>query len=929
MLHFRVLFFRNNLKIRIGSRQESTSKLNFFGKGFIMSALKFKDLQQELSNKMRTVDDLTRYIKRKANNYPNYTLLLGAGASVTSGINSGGDLVRDWRREVYEEVTSKNYYDGLDETGNLLEDAAKKRATEELIRDQGAWYNPLKEYSSLFERKFDLPSQRRRFVEDIVDGKLPSIGYFYLISLINEGYFNTVFTTNFDDLVNEAFYQFSNDRPHVCAHDSSIGSLSVLSNRPKIIKLHGDYLFDDIKNTLKETESLEANTKEKFIEFSKEHGMIVVGYSGQDRSIIDILNYLLRQEEYLKNGLYWCFRDEDEIPHEVRKILWRDKVYCVKIDGFDELFASFFDKLDCDFDLLDQKNDSKKDRCIKSFIGDQKTLSKNPIICNHISKMKKMNDKQNIAKFIQNTGRGSGSTEADLIFTLEIQNLIKKNKYEEVFKMIDERILEKNSDFEMREKLCLMKINLFDKKGMIREKSEFVDQLLEQDKFNLTYVFMKVDFMDDMELGIKHLLDYKDKVLYSNLVLNKIAEIFLDSISSRKKDFSFLTYTDVLKILDDSIKMDGSLSNEAYKTKYKIIELLLKYKKSDKIVVSGVDDVMLDNYVKSIQEINKFHHGYLAIKDSFLFFKKDVTGFCGFVQELKDVMQFCALTHRAAVLSDLSGAYLRAATNKDFGVNPQIYNEAENFFVQDDFLKRTNLSFLCNKVDYLLSKGKAKEALLLSKQVLEMDGAEEEVERLATFFSYSGSIEDYQFFQKYLEDKKDSFEKRDYFLAMATIKGSLNDHNDAIKCYETLFKNKSISKGSYLINTSYHMILNGNYDKAIDLYYERQDFYSSISESSQLAFTINKITAKKMKTGSVSPEDKRWLQNTIASKPEIEFFIVVKSLMDENNTALHHAKDLFKYDLRYFFMFKQWPCINHELMGSVEKYVGTNNSLSV
>ena len=101
-------------------------------------------------------------------------------------------------------------------------------------------------------------------------------------------------------MLNEAFYHFSDVRPHVCAHDSSIGSLSVLSDRPKIIKLHGDYLFDDIKNTLKETESLENNTREKFIEFSKDYGLIIVGYSGQDRSIMDVLNYLVQQEEYLK-----------------------------------------------------------------------------------------------------------------------------------------------------------------------------------------------------------------------------------------------------------------------------------------------------------------------------------------------------------------------------------------------------------------------------------------------------------------------------------------------------------------------------------------------------------------------------------------------------------------------------------------------------
>jgi hypothetical protein len=61
---------------------------------------------------------------------------------------------------------------------------------------------------------------------------------------------------------NEAFYQFSRERPTLCAHDSSIKGVSVNSSRPKIIKVHGDYLFDSIKSTLNETESLEINTRE-------------------------------------------------------------------------------------------------------------------------------------------------------------------------------------------------------------------------------------------------------------------------------------------------------------------------------------------------------------------------------------------------------------------------------------------------------------------------------------------------------------------------------------------------------------------------------------------------------------------------------------------------------------------------------------------
>ena len=75
--------------------------------------------------------------------------------------------------------------------------------------------------------------------------------------------------------------------------EDTINSININSKRPKIIKLHGDYLYDNIKSSLRETESLETNIKNKLIELSKNTGLIVIGYAGSDRSIMDTLNFLL------------------------------------------------------------------------------------------------------------------------------------------------------------------------------------------------------------------------------------------------------------------------------------------------------------------------------------------------------------------------------------------------------------------------------------------------------------------------------------------------------------------------------------------------------------------------------------------------------------------------------------------------------------
>ena len=308
-------------------------------------------LEKQLSHKKRSVTDLSRFIQTKAGKSANFTLLLGAGCSVSSGIRPATKLTEDWARDLYHGLTEDS------------KESSIEKIREWLRTNAPDWYNQDHEYSCLFEKRFDLPSQRRAFVEEEVAGKFPSLGYAYLIRLIEKGYFNTVFTTNFDDLLNESFHLFASRRfggpngmtdvmrPIVCAHDSSIKSVSISSVRPKIVKLHGDYLFDDIKSTLRETESLQNNICDKFVEFCKEFGLIVVGYSGNDRSVMDVLNYLLRSDDYLKNGVYWCLRQADEISDELKKFLWKDRVYYVYVDGFDELFAELYNNLIPDKEL--------------------------------------------------------------------------------------------------------------------------------------------------------------------------------------------------------------------------------------------------------------------------------------------------------------------------------------------------------------------------------------------------------------------------------------------------------------------------------------------------------------------------------------------------------------------------------------------------
>ena len=264
-----------------------------------------------------------RYRFRPEGDYqPQFILFLGAGASWSSGVVMASDLTDDFRKR----------YIQLYDVSSI---------------DQEKWYSPDTAYASLFERLYPEPSLRRDYIERILEYAMPGWGYFYLVNLLKQNIFNTVFTTNFDDLLNEACYLFSSDvRPICCAHDSSIRSLRMSSKRPKLIKLHGDFLYDNIKNTLKELESLEQNMRDKFKQYAREFGIIVIGYSG---SIMDTVDSLLADDGNFPHGIFWCVRKDARLSDRVDRLTRYPKFHTVEIAGFDEFMAELHDALNHGF----------------------------------------------------------------------------------------------------------------------------------------------------------------------------------------------------------------------------------------------------------------------------------------------------------------------------------------------------------------------------------------------------------------------------------------------------------------------------------------------------------------------------------------------------------------------------------------------------
>jgi hypothetical protein len=520
--------------------------------------MKASDLEKKLGKKKhKTTSELKQVVQVRPGQNPNFCLFLGAGASRSSGIRTASEMVNEWRTMVYR---------GLRDT---TIDCSVEEMKEWLTANAPEWYDQQKEYSCLIERVYSTRANRRLCIENEVADKIPSIGYAYLVRIAEAGLLRTLFTTNFDDLLNEAFYQFSAERALVCAHDSSIDSISISSRRTKIIKLHGDYLFDDLKNTGPETDRLGDNMRVKFREFLKENGLIIAGYSGSDKSITRNLEELLEDPVYLRNGLYWCFRAEDNVNEAAIEILQKSNSFYVLTPGFDELMADFYSMSAKDTSPFSSKlATDRASRIIETYLQNaQLKATKSGTIKRHLEELESDKNASVLSDLLKDLNTehlaSSGLSEKNLLVFLEIERALKDRNPElalarlgdELFKAVDRRFKEL---LLRRQFQCCTRLNRFS------EAKKAANQMLSLEPANFYMSLNECSLIEKRADRLKYLENLRVRHPFSAPVLNAYAGELIDALEHHDKLKAGTRMEDVVAILKRSLDVDPTLENDAW-----------------------------------------------------------------------------------------------------------------------------------------------------------------------------------------------------------------------------------------------------------------------------------------------------------------------------------------------------------------------------
>ena len=220
---------------------------------------------------------------------------IGAGASIASGIPTGGDLIWEFKRNIYCSecgISVEKYKDvALPSTRAMLQKYFDQKGTCPIQ------YAP-EEYSFYFEQCYNNPLARKRFIEMLVSKHEPSLGYLCMAEAIVKGKVKNVWTTNFDSLLERAIhtlYPLSSILIFSEANKNSIDTFNPAF--PVIGKLHGDYRYDWLRNTEQELQQLEVRIKSCVSNQLQNKQLVVIGYSGNDESIMSLFESNMKKRQ--------------------------------------------------------------------------------------------------------------------------------------------------------------------------------------------------------------------------------------------------------------------------------------------------------------------------------------------------------------------------------------------------------------------------------------------------------------------------------------------------------------------------------------------------------------------------------------------------------------------------------------------------------
>jgi hypothetical protein len=189
------------------------------------------------------------------------------------------------------------------------------------------------DYSAAFDLCLPDASARKALLKGMIDDVRPVFGQRVFGGLIVAGACDLAITTNFDRLIELGVYEAQRAGTdlslplvrelNVAGLDSPTRAAVAIQDRrwPLVVKLHGDFRETRLMNTDDELQQQDAALRQFVVDASRQFGLAVSGYSGRDRSVMEMLKQTLSVSNAWPFGLWWFSRPNGALTESVRDLL--------------------------------------------------------------------------------------------------------------------------------------------------------------------------------------------------------------------------------------------------------------------------------------------------------------------------------------------------------------------------------------------------------------------------------------------------------------------------------------------------------------------------------------------------------------------------------------------------------------------------------
>ncbi|MEV4263551.1 SIR2 family protein [Kribbella sp. NPDC049584] len=267
-----------------------------------------------------------------------YAVLLGSGVSTGAGIPTGWGVMTDLVRKA---AIARD----PDDTEGIALAAAEPEQWWAQFGDGASL-----DYSNLLEqlaptgpaRQGTLRAYFEASDEEIAEGrKIPTSAHRAIAALVRRGTVRVVITTNFDRLMEQAL-EVAGVSPQVIHRADQIPAMTPLPHaKATVIKVHGDYHDQDMRNTAGELTDYPDDLVTLLHQVFDEYGLVISGWSADwDRALVKAVEGR-RSRRY---PLYW-----DRVSsggHKARELLAQHSGVVVEAMTADELFTGVLERVE-------------------------------------------------------------------------------------------------------------------------------------------------------------------------------------------------------------------------------------------------------------------------------------------------------------------------------------------------------------------------------------------------------------------------------------------------------------------------------------------------------------------------------------------------------------------------------------------------------